>query len=173
MIDEAARAQLVRNAVAGRGLWVGLYAPKSLQQSVHPVVGHLAQDPHLTLVHLGKKNDENRVDRLVDALNAMIERKEVLVEGWRGEITGVGWFWRTGYPTCVALVNSKPIGDLRAALVASLGDLVETFFGFIPHMTMTSNDVFEMTRSCMDGPALRMTFPAMHVVCGEARIPVQ
>ena len=121
-----------------RGLWVGIEVKPELIPEVHPLRSMMPKKtPHITLVHLGRHTSHDYVNRVQRALiGACVDQQ------CPAEITGVGYFWRSNFAVKVALINSAELFGLRAAMMKALYDsdiAYDTKFGFIPHITLSSN----------------------------------
>lgn len=80
-IDAVLVNQLCQFATAGRGLWIGLPADRSPKHELtklqldeaNPGVLTLSDDAHVTIAHLGKKNDKREVDAAITACYVVSE----------------------------------------------------------------------------------------------------
>lgn len=161
---------IYKNAIAGRGLWVGLFLP-SYPKVRHVIADWLPDDAHLTLLHLGKDRTVEDVEHLL-AVVAQVRRLDS--RPLEMELTGVGWFWRRREPTLVALVNSTRIFAMRGVTIGLLGDrgvVPNDAYGFIPHVTLRKEaSVQDMASRLSMGPAVRVEIPQITVVCGDATV---
>lgn len=160
--------ELIKNAEAGRGLWIGMY-PEILE-SPSQILAFLPKEPHITLCHLGKKND---MDRVCAAMRAVAWGQSQV--RFRAEITGAGCFWHgPTRKTYVALVNSPILCSLREKLLLGLKNEGVTFddrYGFIPHISLDQEAVLDQPRaSLMLGPSISIEFRRIVVVCGDERV---
>lgn len=165
---------LTAQATAGRGLWLGLFLdPGALR--VDPDLQRVLPDrPHLTLHHLGKRNDAADVAALVKTLTDMRRVGVIGDKGWSGSITGAGWLWRARGPhTTVALVDSHQICDeLRAPLVHLLPGSGSRRFGFIPHLTLRQPlpSPAQLAQALGSGAPWHFHVPRVTVVCGDVEV---
>lgn len=135
------------------------------------------EDAHVTLVHLGRDNDQARVEKIY---SAALELANATKGPIAAQITGVGWFWRKNAPTLITLVNSRDLFALRAGLMIELENRrvrVDDSFGFVPHVTLCRPEAEKATKSDLTrelgerfgrAPAPRFTFPEIRIVCGDA-----
>lgn len=150
-----------------RGLWVGLPIPKLPESNM--ITQYMPSDAHVTLLHLGKTDSRDKVDRAFWAIT-----NECKAPGSRSaEITGVGWFWRNvNQPVPVALVNSAFLFEVRARICVALDSAKIEYdkrFGFIPHVTLNkelaSPVVLGMNYGSNTGP--RFQFQQVELVWGD------
>jgi len=169
--------KLVREAAAGRGLWIGIPVPVAQwreENPLHPLLPWLGERAHVTLLHMGK-HPQTAAMRVATALAAARAAAECLPV--KCAVTGLGWFSRrAGPPTRVALVNSpwltnhlRPRVYQRASQELALDD----WFGFIPHVTLTepANTSWEDLEDTMGG-FLGWRAEIIQVHCGEVTVDV-
>lgn len=173
-----------------RGLWLGLFVPEypndPAGRAKHPLREWLSSDAHLTLLHLGKRRTGDDIETLCRILPEIWRPWSTPpvrdhVAGISAELTGAGWFWRRNEPTLVALVNSRDVFRLRSKVCQALADhevFTSDGFGFIPHVTLGNENSIaggprRLAEELGKAPPLPFMFPALHVVCGEAKVVVE
>lgn len=166
--------KLKAQAVAGRGLYVSIPITSGWPGDVGRF---MPTDPHMTIHHFGKKNSEERVEKIhaatLEALDAVGMRKSVPSV----ELTGVGFLYqRDRTATPVALVNCFTICSFRDELVRRLTTAeieVSTYFGFIPHVTLDLHDSYsnhDVAMSMINGRKTPCVSPGVFLVCGDERV---
>lgn len=175
MITDKQMEDLYDSAMAGRGLWVGLFTETKPTPALNP---WWPEDAHITLAHLGKSSENAYLIGDLVGLILNLGMKEFMAE-----VTGVGMFWRK-IPTLVALVNSGPLVSVRSSLLAAMGKKVpfSDKYGFIPHITLKPNggifqllvepDPYQEGVSVSNCKSFQVRFPAISVVCGDVVVPV-
>lgn len=162
---------IVENAEAGRGLWIGM--PIS---QVPSEFEDLFEDPHLTLVHLGKKNDALRVNGARLAVESALKKLGVEQTAFRLQMTGLAFLYRyNSQPTPVMLVNSSDVCRIHHTILDELRDYnveVSNHFGFIPHVTLKLREDYNPGTTFTRLIAQR-SFPVfswgVEMYCGDAR----
>lgn len=177
LTDASDYVRLREQARVGRGLWIGLKYHKQEVGTSHPIDNYLPDDPHITLLHLGKRVDDDMVQVAQLAVQSVTKTS---MPWWPMplEITGVGWFWRKNAPTLVALVNSAALCEVRQGLlhgvVARRKDYRQDRYGFIPHLTLDATTGAEHAAAHLARcPALRWQVSNLQIHCGEVIIDME
>jgi 2'-5' RNA ligase len=162
---------LKREVNKGRGLWVGLMLTPGPR--IHEIQEFLPDDPHITLLHLGKNRSVIEVEAIVDIVTEV--EANYFLAPMKCDITGAGWFFRKEYPCLVALVNSPELVSMRANLINRLREndvQVWDSFGFIPHVTLKNLGIADLTIKLGRAKQLPIYFPTLHIVCGDVKMAV-
>lgn len=168
------RDKLIENALAKRGMWIGVYADHTVPGGCLTYGKWSNEDPHITLAHLGRSNTEKSVDDAIAALASAAKQTWVInarvhaVARFKGSI-------KEGDPL-VALMRSESNGFRSAhisvmAALRTRGIHADDRFDFLPHMTIARvprTDTIEMHG--LDGVTSPMwVYSSISLVCGDAR----
>ena len=170
--------RLREQARAGRGLWIGIDYVKQGVGTAHPVEQFLPPTAHITLLHLGKRCDDDLVHV---AMLAAHDAVHTSMPWWPMplEVTGVGRFWRKGEPTPIALINSGALCEVRQAILHGVVARRKDYFaqdryGFVPHITLDHRANSAMETKLTFGVApLRWMATGVQVHCGEVSVHVE
>lgn len=157
--------ELLAQADAGRGLWVGLH-PATSHPFTLSVEGWHLSDPHCTLAHLGK-NKPHLVDASVRGAK-FLAQQYAPVPARVGATARFKGSERDGDPLVWLLEQPKIrriASDLRSFVDVPDSDR----FDYKPHLTLT-----RVPRSIQaptnHPPDLTLEFKSIVVVCGDARV---
>lgn len=162
---------LLEQAAAGRGLWIGLFAP-ALDACPHLVDGYVPDDPHCTLMHCGKYASADLVQFAREAAE-VVSLEFPPIDARVGGVARFRGSDREGDPL-VALLQHPTIRRAadRARLV--LGSLLAPSayaYDYTPHVTLrrVPRDGEHALVSLAPVSTRVMHLTRVGVVCGEAR----
>lgn len=164
--------QFQQQVVAGRGFWCGLFVEESgtPDQADTPVdiVGQ-----HVTLLHFGRKASSVMAERVLVTCALTIRKRGA---DRRGPIRAASWAMarmdQSKAAVIALLFGGHEIHDFQAELARDCANASIPFdhhFDFHPHLTLqriAKTDRPEIGTV----PRVTLTFEALSVVCGDARI---
>lgn len=170
-MEDTLRQLFTAQSAAGRALWVGLYPQQPLEIS-----GWRVQDPHATILHVGRAVPGNPVwvDGQMDATLSTVLDVAARVEAFASRVGGVARFASSdaeGNPV-VALVPDTRIRSLRELVVLTLSAVTRvpsrmfTRWDYTPHVTL------DRTHGGVGIPAIEswptIEWSHLGVTCGDA-----
>lgn len=160
------RESLLQHAIAGRGLWVGMFT-----DGPTPIAfGDLrCDDPHITLAHFGRRNEPTRFDRIDAAAQGCALRSQVVSSTIHGLARFIGG--RDGDPI-VALIQRRDFVGTFAQLMTECDTLNVTpdgAYDFEPHLTILRAPRGAAFTMPPLGAKAKLSFSTISVVCGGER----
>lgn len=160
---------LFENARAGRGFWAGLF-PATFKLDHEAVHAAAPETPaHITLVHLGRDVAADKVERAVTACQAAVSPSWGLVHARSWALARMD---QSKGSVVALLMEGKELHALHQRLIGDLaarGIQGDDRYEFHPHMTIGRLGLNEPA-ALTSMRRLELTFPAISLVCGGARL---